>query len=55
MDEVVELQPDNEGRSEHGDGDHILHNNKQTAQHHLGMEAERALHDVDGLIAGDMP
>ena len=55
MDEVTELEPDDKGGGEHGDGDHILHNDEQATQHHLRAITKAAFHDVDGLEAGNLP
>ena len=52
VDEVIQLQPNDEGRSEHHYGDDILQDDEQFAKHHLGAVAEIALHNVNGLIAG---
>ena len=55
MNQVVQLQPDNEGRGKHDYRYHILQNDKDLAQKHLGTEAEAALHDVDRLEARYLP
>ena len=49
MNQMIQLQPDNEGRRKHHHGYHILQNDKDLAQHHLGAIAETALDDVDRL------
>ena len=54
MNEVAQLQPDDKSRGKHHDGDDILQNDEQLAKHHLGAVAEIALHDVNGLIVGNL-
>ena len=55
VNQMVQLEPDDKGRSKHDDGDGVLQDDEHLSKHHLRMEAEIALHDVDGLKAGNMP
>ena len=54
VNEVVQLQPDDEGGGEHHDGDDILQDDEELTQQHLRAEAKVALHNVDGLVAGEL-
>ena len=55
MNQMVQLEPDDKGRREHDDSNDVLQDDEHLAKDHLRTEAEIALHNVNGLIAGNMP